>query len=339
LIVKKNKFYLIQGLIIILFLTFFLFFYHSDYYYGDGIGFIVADSKYYFELSQRSEGIDGVFRFTAINKNLFGPLFFYDFLLQESRFLFFTITFSIFLYLIFQTYKNSADYKLKNYLLFFLVINPVLLSSFTGPNKEIVSFLSVLAFLNFVLKAKFKYLVLALVLALFARFELFFLILFLSFFVKKHFLPRWFIVLGIIFLISITIKFTGISHMDKVLDNQREGSIGLTILLSQLSQQGLYFLIVLPKILMNMFGGLIISPFKLEGYSILLYISQILFLFLSLKSIIKKRISLKNDFFFVFLVSAIVFSVPDFLQHRYFFPFYPMLVFMVFLPKRIDSYA
>lgn len=334
--IKKNKLILNIKMVTFLFFAIALFMYNYEFYFSDDIGYIVADSKYYVELAEMSHGIEGLIGFTLINKNLFGPLLYFDIFLQENRYLFFIITFLFFYNAIINLYKNIANERNKKLILFFIIFNPVVIASFSGPNKEIVGYISILYLINFILNKKIKYIFLAIIFSVFARWELLLVIGgFLT--IRKIRYKKMFLIL-LVFSISLVIFYYDPSyeHMKQKFE-VRDSSLGLVSFLAELNQKGLYILTMIPKFLINLFGDVIaLNPFMLKGgYGLLIYFSQVITFFLFFKLIRRKIFNLNNEYFIFLLIFSFVFVIPSFVQHRYFVSLFPVIVLLALAPKDI----
>lgn len=326
---KKYSFYLIVFFILALI----GFHYHTDFYEGDALNFIVADSKFYFELSGRVEGLEDILYLSRNKGNLFGPVFYFDFVMQGNRIAYFLFNAIFCIHAFKSLYKCIEKNKIKNTTLvvFFILLNPVLLFSFSGPNKEITAVLSVMYFSCFILKSGFAFLFFAIVFAVFTRLEMVGYLIVMSVLLMLDYRHRALYLIGILLGLSFIIWVSDYTHIEKLEETARQGSLGVVRAFARASSEGLYFLIFIPKLLINLYGNLVVlNPLKIEGNSINLYISQLLFLFLSFVVIKKKRFVLQNDLVFAFIVYCLVFCVPSFIQHRYFFPLYPLFVLIAF---------
>lgn len=334
MIVNKNK------LLLIIMITFFivtniLFFnYHTDFYFGQNeiIAFINSDSKYYIELAQIKEGLDGAIEMFLGNKNLFGQLLYFDIILNENLIAYFMITMIFFIYAIFEIYKNTLNLEKRSIFFALLLINPVILTSLSGPNKEITGFISILFLINFILNRKLRYIFFSLSFALFTRFELLFVVIFFIFLLHLNKRFKYLSILLLIVFLSLIIPFNSNYMYDiKNVFPEREGTLGLVDFLAEINMIGGYIITLLPKLMINFYGELLTgSLFNLEGYSINIYISQILFLFLSLGILYKKKFSLDNPLILFLVIYLLVFNLPPFIQHRYFISIYPILVLILF---------
>jgi len=329
---KKRK--LIFQLIITIFSAILFFIYNNDFYYSDSAGYIVADSKRYVELAKHFSGLEGLFSVTLINKNLFGPLLYYDLILQENRYLFFTVTFFFFFIALMSLHKNLSDEKNKDLILFLIIANPIVISSFSGPNKEIVGYISILYLINYMLKNKLKYIFMAIMFSIFARWEL--LLVIIGFLILRKIKYRKTALFFLIVLISFVVSYYDYSY-DAMINHMpsRDNSLGFVSFLAELNQKGLYFLTLIPKLFINFFGEIIVAnPFNLSDYSLMIYFSQLVFLILVIKIKKRKVLNFKNQFFLFLLVFSLIFTTPAFIQHRYFIPLYPIIVILAFLKNK-----
>lgn len=315
-----------------LFLAVCFYFYHEDLYKGiEIINFIVADTIFYVKLSERTENFADLIRATIVHRNSFGPVLLYDFILQENRILFLVFIFCNYAYVITIISKFMSNKVNNKITLFLLILYPAIIPCLSGPNKEITGYLSILYFINFIINRKYRFIILSIVFAIFTRVELVLLIILWILSFKFSHTKKIFICVSLVFFLSLIIHYTGYIGIHKIDNDIREGSYGYNLLFASLSRDGLYFITIFPKILLNLFGSLPTSNIlNIEGYSILLYLSQLYFFFLCLICFYKRKFSIRNDFFYFFLTYCIVFAVPPFVHHRYFLPIYPMLVILAF---------
>ncbi len=303
----------------------------TQFFHADGIGLIVPDSKRYYTYSETIDGLHDLVPYLTINKNLAGPLFFFGYVLKGNLVAYVLSTTSLFLFGIAQLYTSKLADRTKDRIFLFFIVNLAAVASFTGPSKEGTGYLSFIFLLNYVLRRSKASLTLSLSFALFTRFE--HLLVVVAFLLARLLGKnlRLFFIVSLLAFLSILIWQLEYSHMHKLLANEREGSIGLVKTLAVLGEKGLFFITFLPKLFLNLFGNLFVQhPFNIEGYSILLYLSHWLFLFLLSKAFIRGSLKIQSDFFLLFTIYCIVFTVPAFVHHRYFVPVYPVLVFLAF---------
>lgn len=327
-IMKTNYNNLFMYFILLIFFLITFYIYHNmDFDY------IVADAKYYIDLANRIESMSAVWEFIKVNKNLVGILIYYDIILQESLLLFYIVTFSFFVYSVVSIYKNLGNEKNKNIILIFLLINPAIITTFALPNKEILGFISILFILNYIINKRLIYILLAIVFAIFTRFELVVLIIGYLTISKFNYSSKIIIIMLLLVLISIVVYYFDYSyfHMQNRIVS-RDESLGIVSYLADLNQKGLYILTFPIKLLINLFGAILVfNPLKLDGYALNLYLSQLLMFVLTGLALINKSFSLRhNKYYLLFLLYSFIFTIPVYIQHRYFLPIYPVLVLLAF---------
>jgi hypothetical protein len=236
----------------------------------------------------------------------------------------------------------------KEKFLFWILINPMFVFSWLTPSKEILGLSGVLMFSCFIKSNKYFYLISAGILCLFARGQLFFtLFVFLLLTNKFLFLNkrRAVTLIGYIFFLSFSYPFISenIFSEDTTLSlnyyfDQVTGS-GIVITLYEFQSKGLYFLVLIPKLLITMFGSIpkiqdcFMIPLDYEGrvdvYSIWANIGyQICLLVLMISSFIRRkfRFDLSNDLNYYVCLNTIFFVITPFIQTRYIFPVYGIFV-------------
>jgi len=324
--ITKSNIFLSCVILIFFLITFYI-------YHNIDLDYIVADAKYYIDLADRIESISAVLNFIKVNKNLVGILIYYDIILQESLLLFYIVTFSFFVYSIISIYKNLGNEKNKNIILIFLLINPAIITTFSAPNKEILGFISILFILNYIINKRLIYILLAIVFAIFTRFELVVLIIGYLTISKFNYSSKIIIIMLLLVLISIVVYYFDYSyfHMQNRIVS-RDESLGIVSYLADLNQKGLYILTFPIKLLINLFGAILVfNPLKLDGYALNLYLSQLLMFVLTGLALINKSFSLRhNKYYLLFLLYSFIFTIPVYIQHRYFLPIYPVLVLLAF---------
>lgn len=332
---KRSQLYLIINFIWFSIIAFLFYTYHEKFYFGDAVNYLNADSKYYLELSQQMSSFSDMIIMFLANKNLFGQLVYYNLILQGSRILFYIFNIIVLFYLLLELQKNLENQQYKNHILFLLLLNPAIITSLSGPNKEITGFISILFIINYILKRKSRYILFSFIFAFFTRFELIAVIIVFLFFRRfaKH--TQYILLISFALLISLTIYFT--QNYNEQLFNVfeiRENSLGFVFKMAELNQMGLYFITFLPKLCLNLFGDILaLNFFLLKGYSLFIYISQLLYIYLIFIIVKGGRVNIQNSFFLFFLIYCLVFTVPSFIQHRYFLPIYPILIFLAYYKK------
>lgn len=335
MLIKKDIFTYYISIFLFIFISLLFFIQSNEFYLSNGTAFIVQDSKFYFESAKLYNGFEGLLIISSLNKNLFGPFLYFNILLNSSRILFYFITFLFLFYALKNLYKYMNKEKNKNIILLLLLFNPIVLTSLSGPNKEITGYISILYIINYIYYNNNKYIILSIFFALFTRFELLFIIIFFLYIQKKSLKYQLLSVLILITAISIIVAKYDYSY-EYMLNNMeiRSNSLGLVQFLGSLNQEGFYILTFIPKFFLNSFGDILaLNIFSLSGYSLIIYFSQVLTLILLFYIIKKKRLSFKNNLFILFFVFCLIFTIPVFIQHRYFIPIYPVLVILAFSSK------
>jgi len=337
IIVEKSKLYLVFNFTIFSLVALSLYFYHEGFFFGESLGYINSDSKYYIELSQKVRAIGDIIIMSVANKNLIGQLVYYK-LLGESRILFFILNSLIIFYLFNKLYIILKNQPYRDYILFLLLINPAIITSLSGPNKEITGFISILFLISYILDGKLKYLIFSLIFALFTRFELIAVIIGFVIFRKCRRKTQYILFTFLILLISLII-YSSPDYGYRLLNDfqpTRDGSLGLVSKMLELNQLGLYVVTFIPKLMLNFFGDVVaLNFFNLKGYSVFIYISQLLYIYLIFIILKTKKIILRNPFFLFIFIYSLMFTIPAFIQHRYFLPIYPMLIFLAFYKSNI----
>lgn len=270
------------------------------------------------------------------NKNLFGPIFYFAFVLQGNRLLFFIVNSLILVHAFGCLYRVIGKNRNATIVIVFIMLNPILLFSLSGPNKEITGIISMIYFLCYLGRSSFWFFCLALTFATLTRFEMLGYLVITSLLLKVRFRWRLYLLLGMVIGLSLLYLYSGYSHVEKVIDGARVESLDFVKTLAILSGKGLYFVAFLPRLLINLFGELVIVySKKLAGNSVSILVSQALFLFLAIHVLKNGAYRISSDISFSFIVYCMVFCIPAFIQHRYFVPVYPLLVTMALAPDAI----
>jgi hypothetical protein len=288
-------------------------------------------------LSQKVRNIGDIITIFLGNKNLIGQIIYYK-LLSESRILFFILNSLVIFYLLNKLYISLKNQPYRNYILFLLLINPAIITSLSGPNKEITGFISILFLISYILDRKLKYIIFSLIFAFFTRFELIAVIIGFLIFRKRRRKTQYILFTFLILLISLMI-YSYPDYGYRLLNDfqpTKNGSLGLVSKMLELNQLGLYAVTFIPKLMVNFFGEIVaLNFFDLKGYSVFIYISQLLYIYLIFIILKTKKIILRNPFFLFIFIYSLMFTIPAFIQHRYFLPIYPMLIFLAFYKSNI----
>lgn len=221
------------------------------------------------------------------------------------------------------------------YLLFLLLLNPTTVISLLSVNKEIVDLLIVACFCCFLARRSRACLFVALVLALFNRYE--FLICLLLFMAMRSRLNPW---RGrrwsslVLLLCGFTILLPlGASHALAERFVEAEGG-GIVTFLDQMEMHFLFIFAALPKIAENLLGELL-NPATVARYTFEDLANSYILLFnncatafvivrLWMKGRFKVR-SIRSDLVYLAAITSIVMSVSLVIQPRYFYVVYVLL--------------
>ncbi|MDH4459940.1 MAG: hypothetical protein QE277_00845 [Flectobacillus sp.] len=258
-------------------------------------------------------------------------------------FLFNSTLFLISIYIFKQYYENTINSIL--YLLL-TILNPILIVSLFSANKEIFTLLSSTLFIIAIDRKNIRFLMLSFIIGLFARKELsvFFIMMYMIFNINF----KWYnyklliiisIIIGISFLdnyINNTFQVIGEYLRESEETTKNSDSGGLINNLNDLQYKFGYWLVFVPKVMLNLFGSIfkINLLFDLNDVynNIIITIQSILFLFLIPLVVIKVMQSdsyMYRKLFFSFLIFCIFFSFIPIVQNRYFYPCYILLIGIV----------
>ena len=203
----------------------------------------------------------------------------------------------MFLYAIYNISKFIYNEKYYKFILLLIIFYPAIIPCLSGPNKEITGYLSILFFINYLFSKRYRFIILSFLFSIFTRFELT-LLLILWFFSFRYSYQKKFTIAVLVILASFIIHYTGFIGIHKITDDVREGSLGYNLMLANFSKDGFYFISVFPKTLLNFFGSLLTSNIlRIEGYSLLLYLSQLLFFSMCLVCIYKRSLTSETNIF------------------------------------------
>lgn len=237
----------------------------------------------------------------------------------------------------------------RNVLFFALVLNPLLFFSLLAVNKEIIAFLVVALYAAYVCKGGKYYLFLALLGALFVRWQnVLIIVLFELARFSTHALGMrrrtfLFLVILVLSLVYPSLHSSLGSVTTEIVDErQAETSFGLLDAANSIQANYGYFAVLIPKALANWFGnlprafGAYLNPwaydltdpystFGITGHQLAMVGIFTLLMY-------RKRISLDNDLVFFAIFYTIIYSLGAFVQYRYYFPVY--LIFAIVLAQK-----
>ena len=130
--------------------------------------------------------------------------------------------------------------------------------------------------------------------------------------------------------------FEGVAKLYADVDIQ--GS-GLFILLNEIQAKYGYFIVVVPKILQNLFGGVtrISAIFDWSDFynNVIVLLQSIYLLLISILLVTKKKLDLNNNIYYSAIVYCIIFAITPIVQSRYFFVI--SIIFAVLLSEEQDK--
>lgn len=285
-----------------------------------------------------------------LGQNLFGPLAILQ-IVEGNHLSVLCINIAIYLTAWFVIVKNVEVNKL--ILFFALALNPMLFVSMLAVNKEIISFLVISLYAAYLSQDRFHWLILALVAAIFVRWQNVFIILIFEL-IRSPLNPLRTRRLAFLFLFVIAISIIypsfdaqlGGVTTEMVDEQQASTTFGLLEVANNIQRNYGYFIVVIPKVFSNWFGNLprvgnlfinlgefdvydIYNTFVITGHQAAM---TIIFLIL----IFKKRLQLSNDLVFFSIIYSVVYSLGMFIQYRYYFPVY--IAFCIVLSQKQWNY-
>ena len=298
---------------------------------------VVYDSLTYMNLSREFEGLDGLGIVFLLNRNLLGPIALVK-LLGANSFNIFVFNCSLFYLCLAGLLKTQRIESLAFFIA--LTINPLLFASLTSINKEILSVCALLLTLTYTYSGSRRYLAIALLISLFARQELTLLIVGYSILRQTDSARlRLIAVLFGVFAVSLTLPSINDESIRLLYEYQTAESVGLTLFMNRLSENYAFFLALIPKIAMNLFGDSVLYFFsgREQDFSFFSAVSGLLFALTIWLA--RRSFTLTNDAFLLIVSYLILFSTPAFIHHRYFLPIYVPLAALAFMKKVAASSA
>lgn len=287
---------------------------------------IVADSKYFYQFTEEYP-LD--FIFTQSVSSWLVLLLYKVF--NNLVYIFF-MNFIILCYAVYKAFKNNKYFLIISFLIFF---NPIILFHISVINKDIYGVISMIFLIINHSNNKSKFYYFALIFSILSRWSL--TIVLLTYFLSKryNYKKKRLYILNLLVIFSSFIAYAVINYdtSNIVSLTSRDDSFGFVNWLNNLSSNGFFFLVLPFKVLLNLFAESIniLNP---VGFSKFISISSILYLCITAKIMYQKKFNLRNDFIYLSLIFCIMFSVLPFVQHRYFLPLYPLLLFIIFNKKK-----
>ncbi|WP_044172029.1 hypothetical protein [Flectobacillus major] len=287
--------------------------------------------------------VDNIVQLLLLKPNYLGPTLILGIFGENLNIIYFlNISLLIICFILIKKYLSIDKLKL----VVLLLINPVLFFSLFSINKEIISLLAIILFCIYLEYRKFIILFISIVIALLARKELslLFIILFLIF----RFIPFWdiknkLVLLAIIIIITIANNliinnFQSISEylLESDASVNSDGTKGTITMLNEIQNKYGYVFVVIPKIMLNLFGSLIRldSLFNFDDVynNFVIWVQSLLFFVLIPIALFNTRNS--QDLFlakvlFTFNILCILFAFIPISQNRYYFPCYFLIILLI----------
>lgn len=300
-----------------------------------------ADSETYLEI-----GNDSSITFQnilLIQPNVLGQILILRFL-QNSYVLVFIMNACIayYFYHVVSTYFNLN----RKILFTYLFISPMFFGSVVLINKEMISILALSFFFKYYHGKNFLYLLLAIVVSFFVRWQMALFIFVAAVTVGQlNFFKKWKTVTLLLCLFGVSLMYflnkSSFQHVNDVLqvakagDTESKSGIFYTIMDIQ-NGSPIGYLLVFPFKAMHLFVGMVSKYMKFFDWSNMynntFIFSQSVMHFIVVINVIRKRIKFNNIFLFVAILYAIIFALTPIYSPRYFFPVYILLACAVATP-------
>ena len=302
---------------------------------------IWADSAFYTTVSKEYD-LKEIALVFAIHPNTVGPFIILK-MFNSSELLIYILNVIIFLFSVSVLIKYYPVNKYKFVML--LCISPMLLSSLLAINKEIFAMLSMSMFLVYLKNKNPMFLIVCVLSAFLTRWEMVFVVIVLLIsFSKYNFLRNKRAIMIAICLVSISMIFpffldnifahTYVRTMEAI-NTYEGGGTGLYTIWLKLQTNYCYFLAFIPKTIHALIGAVaslninnIIN--KVGLYHSLISVSQsFVYLFLLIQIIIRKKINIDNDIFFIAVIFCIFINLSFIVALRYLFPLHLLLALLL----------
>lgn len=326
-LIIRNSNWKIAFFVMIFISSYFFFKYSANFYFSENqsLSPIIFDAITYFKMSLSiNQGDANISEYFELHRNNVGQILILQ-ILQNNIYLFFLFN-SVSLYIAINQFFKSINYP--NTKFFYFFINPLLMINLISMNKEILAFIAILFLSTYIISKNKKILLVSLIYSFLSRIDLLFL--FVIFLILKKFNDSskktliYVLLLTLTFFLGIYSNFIGNSIVEKVL-SQKDFSISKIFYF--LVNNYLFFLILIPKIIVNLFGDMqYLLSLNFSTYKTFLSLSAASFFFVIVTNLnLFKYIKFKNDFFIFFILYCIFYSTIPFIHHRYFFPLYALI--------------
>jgi hypothetical protein len=228
--------------------------------------------------------------------------------------------------------------------LYWVLVNPMFIFSCLTPSKEILAFSGIMMLNCFIKSKSYPYLIFAALLSLCARTQLFLILVLFVFLTSKFYLfnkNRLATLIAFILILSGSYPFISQyllgedTNFALNLYFDRNTGLGIANVLYDLQSKGLYFAVLLPKLLLNFFGNIpkiqdcFVIPLdengKIDVYASWANIGhQVCWTLMMIFALFKKKFKfdLSNDLTYYCCLNIVFFVITPFIQPRYIFPVY-----------------
>jgi|GEM_PF-5518336 len=219
------------------------------------------------------------------------------------------------------SYLKNCNRSISKKIFLLILINPYIAIVTLAINKEITAIASLLFLMSYIKSARKLYAFLAIMLSIFSRFELLFILIFFLTarrFTKTQNMHRHIVYL----LIALTITLPQINfgiELHKTL--QSDASFGVLSILNELQNYYLYIVVFIPKAAITFFSDLVLLDYA--NYD---FYSSALFFLLFVGILKSGTIDFNNDKLFLIALYIIFFTAIAISHHRYMVPIFPILV-------------
>ena len=152
----------------------------------------------------------------------------------------------------------------------------------------------------------------------------------------------------VFFVLILSVLYIGIFQEVQVFEDTAahfadidiQGS-GLFVLLNEIQAKYGYFIVVIPKIFQNLFGGVIRISTAFDWsdfYNNFIVLLQCIYLsLLALLLVIRKKVDMYNDIYYLAIVYCVLFALSPIIQNRYFFIVSVMFAFLLSDDRKIHK--
>lgn len=293
----------------------------------------IDTARFYGEISQISFK-----EVIKLSSNLFGPVFII--LITNYNyfyiFLFNSVLLLISLRILFTHYSFN-----RLYFILLFIANPITLSSITTVNKEITGLCGIIFLLVYMKSNKMSYLVIALLLSFFTRWQQFLFVIvllpYLSLTLKNTYSRYGIPMASLIFLsilypsLSPFLDFTGDTRFDYV-QSQFSSAGGLLNIINNLQENYLYMIVFPIKALLNYIGNLprIVTIFNydptVDYYNRIVVGHQLMMFFVIVISIFRRTINIRDVKVNMIFLYSLLYCIALTINYRYFYPIFPLFI-------------